>query len=310
MPSMNPDGFENSREGDRSSVRGRANANGKDLNRNFPDQFHHRRKDMSDDDDEANREPETQAVMQWSRQYPFVLSANLHGGSLVANYPYDSNPGGRRENSPSPDDSVFRDLAYAYSLAHTRMHLEHPCPGEAETFPRGITNGAKWYTLNGGMQDWNYLHTSDFEITLEIGCFKYPPHEQLDAFWKENREALLVFMERVHTGVKGVVSDERGQPLKGASIEVKDIDHVIRGTDSGDYFRLLSPGEYEVTASHPAHESRTRRVTVPHSTTDAGTGALSALVLNFTLPDDHSADWSEKMDFGLEVNLATGKFIL
>ena len=30
------------------------------------------------------------------------------------------------------------------------------------------------------MQDWNYLHTNDFELTLEIGCYKYPPHEQVN----------------------------------------------------------------------------------------------------------------------------------
>ena len=35
------------------------------------------------------------------------------------------------------------------------------------------------YEVNGGMQDWNYLHTNDFELTLELGCFKYPPHEQV-----------------------------------------------------------------------------------------------------------------------------------
>lgn len=98
---------------------------------------------------------------------------------------------------------VFRALAYSYSLAHTRMHLELPCPSERETFRKGITNGAQWYTLNGGMQDWNYLFTNDFEITLEIGCYKYPPHDQLTKFWDENREALLTFMEQVHTGVKG-----------------------------------------------------------------------------------------------------------
>ena len=80
MPTMNPDGFERSTEGDHSGVSGRENANNVDLNRNFPDQFR----------SAANRrQPEVEAMMQWSRQYPFVLSANLHGGSLVANYPFD-----------------------------------------------------------------------------------------------------------------------------------------------------------------------------------------------------------------------------
>ena len=150
-------------------------------------------------------EPEVEAIMKWSREYPFVLSANLHGGSLVANYPFDSNNEGREVYSPSPDDAVFKSLALAYSRAHKKMHLGQPCPGEREMFRDGITNGAQWYTLNGGMQDWNYLHTNDFEITLELGCYKYPPHEQLPNYWQDNREALLAFIERVHVGVKGVV---------------------------------------------------------------------------------------------------------
>lgn len=39
MPSMNPDGYEISKEGDTISLLGRANHNSKDLNRNFPDQY-------------------------------------------------------------------------------------------------------------------------------------------------------------------------------------------------------------------------------------------------------------------------------
>lgn len=87
MPSMNPDGYEISEEGDRDGLVGRANAHDFDLNRNFPDQFF-------TSSDNAVAEPETAAVMRWSHSIPFVLSANLHGGSLVANYPYDDNAQG------------------------------------------------------------------------------------------------------------------------------------------------------------------------------------------------------------------------
>ena len=39
MPTMNPDGFEIATVGDAQGYRGRSNARGQDLNRDFPDQF-------------------------------------------------------------------------------------------------------------------------------------------------------------------------------------------------------------------------------------------------------------------------------
>uniref|UniRef100_T1KNF9 Peptidase M14 domain-containing protein n=1 Tax=Tetranychus urticae TaxID=32264 RepID=T1KNF9_TETUR len=57
-------------------LQGRENANQQDLNRNFPDQFKPLVK--------VHYQPETKAVLHWTQSYPFVLSASLHGGSLVA----------------------------------------------------------------------------------------------------------------------------------------------------------------------------------------------------------------------------------
>ena len=71
------------REGDCGSMAsggvGRANAHGKDLNRNFPDQF----RDGADRDSLLRgREPETLAAMTWIVSNPFVLSGNLVRGLL------------------------------------------------------------------------------------------------------------------------------------------------------------------------------------------------------------------------------------
>jgi carboxypeptidase D len=113
LPSMNPDGFEISQPGDFEGIQGRANFRGRDLNRNFPDQY-------AVTEDNRVQEPETLAVMQWIKSYPFVLSANLHGGSLVANYPFDDAKDTYRLQTPysqSPDDAIFKQLAETYSQA-------------------------------------------------------------------------------------------------------------------------------------------------------------------------------------------------
>lgn len=93
-------------------------------------------------------------MMEWMEEYPFVLSANLHGGDIVANYPLDDSCTGRREFSPSPDNTVFEYLALSYSQFHPVMRKQGKTPAckdmGSQLFPNGITNGAQWYPLAGG----------------------------------------------------------------------------------------------------------------------------------------------------------------
>ena len=247
MPSMNPDGYER---------HVRENARNVDLNRNFPDQYF---PFMN-----RNHQPETTAVMKWITSFPFVLSANLHGGSIVANYPFDDTPSGREGYSRSPDDSVFRQLALSYSKAHPTMGGGRPCSDYPdEYFKDGVINGAEWYVVKGGMQDYNYIHSNCFELTIEMSCIKFPAESKLKSYWDAHKVSLLTFLSQVHTGVKGIIRNEQGVGISRATISVSGIRHNISSANDGDYWRLLVPGSYFITISAAGYISTTQSVDVP-----------------------------------------------
>ncbi|XP_076027482.1 carboxypeptidase D [Genypterus blacodes] len=273
MPSMNPDGYEVAQEGDVQGYKGRNNTNNFDLNRNFPDQFVSIKEP---------RQPETVGVMNWLRSVPFVLSANLHGGSLVVNYPYDDNRNGLSQYSESPDDKLFQQVSRAYSQENPLMHSGHPCEDliAGEYFMDGITNGANWYNVPGGMQDWNYLNTNCFEVTIELGCVKYPREKDLPTYWEQNRRALLQFIHQVHSGVKGTVSDMRDNTgIPNATISVDQLEHNVTTAHTGDYWRLLVPGTYAITATAHGYNPVTIYATVTRSSVE---------VVDFRLTRVHS----------------------
>ena len=299
MPTMNPDGYDRAHVGDKAGTIGRSNSHSVDLNRNFPDRF-------GSDRTHPRREPETTAVMAWIAEYPFVLSANLHNGALVANYPYDNSKNGDSIYTTSPDDDIFRQLALAYSNAHATMHLGEPCPGDRSGFKNGITNGAKWYSVDGGMQDYNYLQSNCFEITVEQGCWKFPFARQLEEIWEDNREALIAYIQEVHKGVKGFVTDENGNPISGAEISEDSREHSVHSVRDGDYWRLLVPGPYTLRVSAEGYETSTVSVTVYAGKATVQNFKLVRKRVTQTTPRDNSdTDQTEATDSDTDQTEAT-----
>jgi len=56
------------------------------------------------------------------------------------------------------------------------------------------------------MQDFNYIYSNCFEITIELTCCKFPSASVLTKEWENNRESMLTYMESVHMGIKGKTS--------------------------------------------------------------------------------------------------------
>ncbi|CAL8464154.1 g3689 [Coccomyxa elongata] len=261
LPSMNPDGFER---------RQRGNARQVDLNRDFPDPFE--RGSAGIVQPSGREQPETLALMTWIRSRHFVGSASLHEGALVANYPWDGTADKGTHYSSAPDDAAFQHLAHVYADAHAKMHASHEFKG-------GITNGAHWYPLWGGMQDWNYIAGDCLELTLELAPNKWPPAEHLPGLFEDNLPAMLALpLVACFGGIRGFVREHdakhgrllgeagsaaKGRPL-GATIHVSGINKTVSASSTfGDFYRPLAPGTYNVTAMMAGYLNKTVTVAVP-----------------------------------------------
>ena len=244
---MNPDGFERATIGDcwrYDDQSGRKNQRNIDLNRNFPST-----NDLGKSRNQLfrGREPETRSVMRWILDNPFVLSINFHGGAVVSNYPFDDSQASTGIISPTPDNDLFKHLATVYASNHEDM-FQGVGLCRQDNFTNGITNGAEWYVVKGGMQDFNYLFTNCFELTVELSCCKYPQSSSLQTEWRKNVKSLVKFIQKVHIGVKGIVYQFDGIPVQNAKVVVEGNEKHVKTTERGEYWRLLLPGTYNIYA--------------------------------------------------------------
>ncbi len=235
MPLNNPDGtYYQSETTVTTAIRG--NKFGRDLNRNFPDQFN------DNVNTTTGRETETKAMMEFVMKHNFSLSANFHTGMVVMNYPWDGVPSGIEGNEMNncPDSVWFYELSKAYAD-------QNPDFLNSTDFPNGITNGGAWYNIFGGKQDWMYKFQKGREVTIELSMKGYLSPSELLHQWDINQESLLRYAEMGKLGIHGKVTDESGNPISSI-IRLKEIPEtdVITNSANGFFARYVHKGTFNV----------------------------------------------------------------
>jgi len=243
-PLANPDGMY--RNNDTIIYPVRTNSAGYDLNRNFPDP-------------EVTSPPlqrETTDMIRFMSKHRFVLSANLHAGVEVVNYPWD------KWTRQHPDDGWFNDISRRYA---DTVHLSADA-GYMTFLENGVTRGSLWYVVRGGRQDFITYSFGGREVTIEMDDIKMTPGPGLESLWKWNHRSLLRYLAEALYGVHGVVTDAvNGMPV-GAGIFItghdSDSSHVYSDTLTGGFSRLLAPGTYDFTVTAEGYTPYTFTTTV------------------------------------------------
>ena len=233
----------------------RENANGVDLNRSFP----------TVTNSQLNvYEPEVKAMMDFADSHYFSLSANIHCGSEIVNYPWDSF---YAEELFLPDNYWFEQICSKYVETARQIDPEYMVSDIAQN---GYVFGSNWYKIAGGRQDYmNYFHRCR-EITIELSNSYILHPDCLDEFWIKNRTSLINLIGECLNGVTGRVTDIYGNHIENAEVIVLDKDRqystVFTNAD-GYYFRYLpADSVYEFAVYADGYETMNQVVATQNNT--------------------------------------------
>ncbi len=181
-PLSNPDGTY--RGGNSTVARAmRYNANYVDLNRNYPDPFGTAPLEPL--------QPENDAMINYVSQHNFRLSANLHGGSEVMNYPWDSYTSFEQLNEHHEWwKQVCKRFVDTCRLVDNQRFRD--------VTNNGYIVGGDWYVISNGRQDYfNYYHNMR-ELTMELSTSKTLSTTRLNHYWQCQSHALINYIKEIH----------------------------------------------------------------------------------------------------------------
>ncbi len=286
FPNTNPDG---TYAGGNNTVTGatRANGNGIDMNRNYPDPH------SSAHPDGNVYQTETTWFMQLAGTYPFTMAANYHGGAEVMNYPWDNT------KTRHADDAWWQYVSREYANLCHAVNSSYMTDQNS-----GITNGADWYMIGGGRQDYMNGYRQCREITIECSTTKNPSASQLPTFWNYNHNAILTYMEQCLNGIHGVVRDAyTRQVISGATITVQSHDDeysIVNSHDAGDFHRPIKGGSWTLSIAKTGYNTKT----VSTSVTDGNRRDLGNIYLTKSVTPSYTFEegwnwWSPNADITL-----------
>ena len=149
------------------------------------------------------RDRDDMVVMELAENNRFVISANFHGGAELVNYPWDST------YTRHPDDDWF----IAVSREYADNCQNDGWGGYFTDMNNGITNGADWYRIYGGRQDYMNAWHGCREVCIELSSSWIVSASSLDDYWQANRRALLDYLKNALSGIRGTVTNQSLQPL-------------------------------------------------------------------------------------------------
>lgn len=259
-PLANPDGTYHS--GDNSIRRAtRYNANNVDLNRNYPNPFAPAK---------ATLQQENIYMIDYFDRHNFRLSANLHGGAEVMNYPWDSYTS---LQNPHPDrvwwENVCRrfvDTSRTYNASHFN-----------DTYSCGYTAGGDWYVITGGRQDYVNYYYNCLELTMEISTNKTLSSDQLPTYWNFLQHSFVNYIAEIHSLPGDTIpTPEPPDTIPDTNLTVRTINTspiAVYPNPATSTLRLSAP----TTAQIDIYDCQGRkRQTLPAGTTAVDVSAMPA----------------------------------